>query len=494
MSSRAAPTPETRLHPTPPHEGAHEGARTTGAETSGSSFPSRRDRRLPPGTRRVLHLDVDAFLASVEQAMHPELRGRPVIVGGMPSERNLVMSCSYDARARGVRPGLFLAEAARRCPDAVFRRGDSQAANRLRERTAMLLRRYTPRVEVASIDDFFVDLSGTALLHGDAFETAVRMRAAIRDEVGLPVTVGVATNRTMARMAGKLAKPGGVAEVLPGCEAAFLTHVPVEQLPGVGHSIGRQLEHFAIRTVGQLRLVSREVLFASFGRPGLVIHERARGVDPDPVEESWVEAVDGSLRVRPPRAIRRDSTFEPEEGRTAIVEAMLSYVVERASSRLRAHDCRAQSVEVRVRYVDTRPHGPHRADPSEAPCSVSARRALGAPSDSTDALWRHALGLFRGLPRRRALVKRVGITLLHLSPNPGWQGQLFSDPPEGEDERVDDHASSHADRWRRLDSALDRLRGRLGFGRVVRGASFPLVATHPLGRDGFRLRTPSLNQ
>ena len=493
---RGADCGKTPVRPPPPTGGPRR-ASTLPRRESGAPGPAPgRDRHLPPRTRRILHLDVDAFLASVEQVVHPELRGKALVIGGLPHERNLVMSCSYEARARGVRPGMPLREAHRRCPEAVFRRGDSQAANRLREQTVHVVRRYTPRVQVTSIDDLFVDLTGTTQLLGSAFEAAVALRQAIAAEVGLPVTLGLATNRTLARLAGKLAKPGGVAEVLPGHEADFLTHMPVEQLPGVGHSIRRALERFAIRTVGQLRLVSREVLFASFGRPGLLIHERARGLDDEPVEPTWCESDSGGSRPRPPSTIRRDSTFEPEEGRRDIVEAMLSYVVERASARLRSHRCSAGSIEVRLRYVDTRPAyeraqagpaGSTGAEPTGG--EVSRRRALPHPTDSTDQLWQHARQLFAELPRRRALVKRIGLTLHRLGPHAGWQGELFS-PPSADEL----HAVSRADRQRRLDGALDDLRARHGFGGVLRGSSFPLIATHPLGRDGFRLRTPSLNQ
>lgn len=453
------------------------------------------ERGLPSGTRRIVHLDVDAFLASVEQALHPELRGKPLVIGGMPNERNLVMSSSYEARAFGVRPGVSLADAARLCPQAIFRRGDSQAANRLREETARVLRRFSPIVEVASIDDFFVDLTGTARLHGGARAAAERMRAAIRREVDLPVTVGVGTNRTLARLAGKLAKPGGVAEVLPGYEEAFLGPLPVEHLPGVGHRTRALLERFAIRTVGDLRRVSREVLFASFGRLGLVLFERARGRDPEPVEPSHVERSDGTLVPRAPAAIRRDSTFEPEEGRREIVEAMLAYVVERASARLRSHGHVCRSLEVRVRYVDTRPHADRDLAGAEESASAHRRRALPA-TDSTDALWRHARALFRGLPRRRALVKRLGVTLLELTPAAGWQRSLF-DAPHASDpapESPGEHAETRADRHRRLDALVDDLRARHGFGGILRGASLPLKETHPWTGDGIRLRTPSLNQ
>jgi len=441
--------------------------------------------------RRILHLDVDAFLASVEQAMHPELRGRPLVIGGLPTERNLVMSCSYEARARGVRPGLALREAARRCPEAIFRRGDSNAANRLREETAGALARFSPIVEVASIDDFFVDLTGTERLAGRAFDVAETMRATIHDELTLPVTIGIGANKTMARLAGKLAKPGGIAEIRPGGERAFLGGMPVEQLPGVGHTIGRLLERFAIRTVGDLARVSREVLFATFGRAGLVLHQRARGIDPEPVESTH-RYVDGRLEVRAPRAIRRDSTFEPEEGRHTIHEAMIAYLIERAAHRLRQHGLAARGVEVRRLYVDTRTPAQRRAHPEHRP-SFETRGSLAA-TDSTDELLRFARELWRTLPRRRALVKRVGITLASLVRTRGWQGRLFDDGDAPRDAAPHPPGQSHADRQRALDRALDALRQKHGFGKLVRGASLPLVETFPLEPDGFRLRTPSLNQ
>ena len=444
------------------------------------------------GIRRILHLDVDAFLASVEQALHPELRGRAVVVGGPPSSRNLVMSCSYEARRFGVHAGMLLSEAARRCPVAVFRDGDSQAANRLRERTTRVLLEFTPRVEVASIDDFFADLTGSARRAGAARDVAERIKSAVRDASGLPLSIGIATNKTLARIAGKLAKPGGIAEILPGYEETFLTSLPVDHLPGVGHAIGGRLERFGIRTVGELRLVSREVLFASFGRDGLVLFERARGRDSTPVETTHAVDGQGILVARAPRSITREATFEPEEGRRELVEALLSYLVERAAHRLRAHALAAGTIAVHVIWVDTHPRRPLGSD--ENGLSAARTRSLGAPSDSTDELWQAARDLLRELPRKRALVKRVGLSLVNLHPSAGWQGRLFSDPVPNADADDRAHAASRADRQRRLDRALDRLRERLGFGRILRGSSVPLQTTHALRADGFRLRTPSLNQ
>src|SRR5688572_5227473 len=162
------PVPAENPRPTTTLGGSAEGSGT------GEFAPDAAGAPRPRRPRRILHLDVDAFLASVEEVLHPELRGKPLVIGGLPGERNLVMSCSYAARAYGVRPGMPLGEAQRRCPAAIFRRGDSQAANRLRERTALLVRRTTPLVEVTSIDDLFADLGGS--LDGTAFETAVALR------------------------------------------------------------------------------------------------------------------------------------------------------------------------------------------------------------------------------------------------------------------------------------------------------------------------------
>ena len=446
-----------------------------------------RDRRLASKTRRVLHLDVDAFLASVEEVLHPELRGKPLVIGGMPDERNLVMTSSYAAREHGIRPGMRLAEAARLCPQAIFRRGDAQAANRMREETARVLLRYSPKVEIASIDDFFIDLTGTNRLLGDAFEVGIQIREEVRAEVGLPLTIGVASNKTLARLAGKLAKPSGVAELLPGHERAFLSHLPVSELSGVGHATSALLERFAIRTIGDLALVSREVLFATFGRLGLVLHQRARGRDEDLVESTCLQGEDGSLTHRPPRSIRRDSTFEPEVAGLSSVEAMLSYLVERATHKLRSHALSCRSIEVRIVYVDTRSPSIRRTESARGG-AMKKRLSLDESTDSTDAIWNHARELLRALPRRRALTKRVGLSLLSLKPIGGWQGHLFNQAGE------DPHKESRDDRHRRLDAALDSLRARYGFGRVLRGSSAPLLEDHHLGEDGFELRTPSLNQ
>lgn len=485
-------------------DAAPPGAAPVSAAPVSARHAAGRDGRLPPKTQRILHLDVDAFLASVEQALHPALRGKPVIVGGLPHERNLVMSCSYEARALGVRPGMRLAEAARLCPRGVFRRGDSQAAAGVRARIADLLGTLSPRVEISSIDDFFVDLSGTTRALGAAFDAAERVRARIRAEVEVPVTIGIATTKSLARIAGKLAKPGGIAEILPGYEREFLRHLPLEHLPGAGGRIGTELLRLGIRSAGDLALVPREALWSAFGQTGLVLQARAAGLDDEQVEATHEWRPDGTKIERAPQSLRRDSTFEPEEGRREIVEAMLAYLVERAAHRLRAQRLSARTLVVRLQHVDTRVRG------GRAPSAVEddpfvhaqARAKLSPPSCCTDALVARALELLRSLPRRRALVKRVGLELSGLVRVDLRQGVLFDlespaepaaeEPSAAQGEEAP--ARRRDERLRRIDDAVDRLRARHGFGNVLRGSSFLLADGRERTKDGFVLRTPSLNQ
>lgn len=446
----------------------------------------------PERPRRILHLDVDAFLASVEQALHPELRGRPVVVGGSPRSRNLVMSASYEARAWGVRPGLPLREAQRRCPKAIFRDGDSQAANRLRGELARLALDYTPQVEITSIDDLLLDVTGAERPFGRAFDLALDLKRRAWRELHLPLTIGIGRSVLFARLAGKLGKPGGVAELWPGREQGFLDALPLEHLPGIGRSIGAQLERFGLRRVGELRrLVPRELLFQSFGRDGLTIHARAHGLDEREVEASVELDAEGRLVHRPPASIRRDSTFEPEEGRPELIEAMLWWLVERAAHRLRSHGQVCRSVAVRVRYVASG-LGADGPDADGRSASLEQSRSLEAPSDGTLEIGNLALAIYRALPRRRALVKTLGLSLTRFSPRAGWQRQMFDEQQDGGLAAA--RGASRRDRQRELDRLLDALRERHGFGSVLLGASLPLKETHPLGPEGFKLRTPSLNQ
>ena len=404
----------------------------------------------------IVHADVDAFLASAEQVADPALRGRPVVVGGLPRDRGIVISASYEARALGVRNGMRLRDAHAACPSAVFRRGEVHAAMALAARVWEICRRETPLVQVTSLDDAFLDLAGTEDLRGPALAVAERVRRAAREEVGFSVSLGIGGSKVLARVAGDLSKPGGIREVPAGGGPEFLAPLPVAALPGVGHRTARLLESFRVGTVGELQRVPRDLLEETFGRHhGGVLYEAARGRDDDPV-----------VPDAPPRSVSRETSFAADTADGRFLEGVLHYLLDRAAGECRAQGLEARRVEVRLRYADFA--GAHRS------------AALPAAADDARAIWPVARALFRAVRERRVLVRHVGVTLEDLAPPAGRQGGLFTAAEEG--------------KARRLLAAADRVRERHGFRALLAGPEIALLGKLELREKGFVLRTPSLSR
>ncbi len=416
--------------------------------------------------RRILHLDIDAFLASVEQIRDPTLRGRPVAVGA-----GVVASRSYEAKALGVETAMPLHEARRRCPELVVRDGDARLADRYRQRVAEVLRRFSPVVEICSLDDFYADLTGVPLrveqaLAGtttiDAERSLVALcrevRAQIRTETGLSVSQGIGATRTVARLATTKAKPGGVCEVASGHEREFLGDFPVERLPGIGRKTADLLQQVGVEFVRDLWQVDVELLRRSFGARGEEIWRRSRGLDEAPI-----------LATPTLRSISRETSFEPRvdeaSQQIAFLRAMLAYLLDRATTELRRLHLQARTVQVRVRHTDG--------------VQDERARTLGDATDRTDLLQQLANELLDDLLTRRVLVRLVGVTLTSLAAMRSVQGQLFG---------ADDRARQ------RLFAAVDAVRQRHGFGSLVLGGASPLLGQVPHGVHGFRLRTPSLTK
>lgn len=416
--------------------------------------------------RRILHVDIDAFLASVEQLRDPTLRGRPVAVG-----TGVVASRSYEAKARGVHTAMPLHEALRRCPDLVVCAGDSRLAERYRQRVAEILRRFSPVVEVCSLDDFYADLTGVPLRVAQelADATAVAgerslaalcqaVRAEVRAETGLSIAQGLGSTRTVARLATTRAKPGGICEVPPGHELEFLAGFPAEALPGIGPQTASLLTEVGVTTVRDLQAVDRELLRQSFGARGEEIWRRCRGLDDTPVQATPTL-----------QSISRETSFEPrtdaDSQQRPFLRGMLAYLLDRAASELRRQRLLARTVQVRLGHVDG-----VRAERS---------RSLPAASERTDELMGLAGGLLDDLLARRVLVRLVGVTLTSLAAVTARQGRLFDDGGEAR---------------RRLCAAVDAVRARHGFGALVVGAAADLLGRVPRGPHGFVLRTPSLTK
>jgi len=406
--------------------------------------------------RTIFLVDIDAFFASVEQVLDPSLAGKPVIVGGLPNERSVVATCSYEARARGVRVAMPLAEAARLCPDAVFLKGDFENYLRASKAVGQVLEQYTPVIEPVGLDEAFLDMTGCARLHGPSIAAAQRMKERIRCATGLSVSVGIAANKLVAKAACRFAKPNGIARVLPGYERAFLAPMPVGDLPGVGRATSEKLDAFNIRTVAELAGLSDSILQRLFGRVrGARLHMAAAGVDPSP--------------VRPPtgpKSIGRETTFAHDTAEPAVIEGMLHYLTERAAGALRREGMLAARLAVKIRYANFDTH--------------VAAAGLPAPTSHDRVLYECALALLRRQYTRRMGLRLVGVTLCALVPAHFIPADLFA---RDEDDRRD-----------RMYKSIDRVRERFGFGALVTGRSIDLLGVIEHDERGFHLRTPALTR
>ncbi len=416
--------------------------------------------------RRILHLDIDAFLASVEQLRDPVLIGRPVAVG-----TGVVASRSYEAKARGVQTAMPLHEALRRCPELIVREGDSRLAERYRQAVATVMHRFSPVVEVCSLDDFYADLTGVPLrveqalagtTRGEAEQSLVALcrdlRAQVRAETGLSISQGIGSTRTVARLATTKAKPGGICEVPAGGELDFLADFAVGSVPGIGPKTLALLQQVGVGTVRELWALDAELLRQSFGARGEEIWRRCRGLDDAPVESTPTL-----------RSISRETSFEPRTDTASqqrdFLRSMLAYLLDRAASELRQQRLQARTVQVRLHHTDG--------------VRQERSRSLPTATERTDTLMVVAGTLLDELLARRVLVRLVGVTLTSLAAEPPVQGRLF-----------DDGGAAR----QRLFAAVDAVRQRHGFGAVVVGAAAGLLGQLPRGPHGFRLRTPSLTK
>ena len=442
-------------------------------------------KRRRPGPLLFLHLDIDAFLASVAQLWEPGLIGRPVVVGS-----GVVASRSYEAKAKGVETAMRIREAQERCEGLVLRAGDARLATRFRERVAKILGSFVPVVEISSLDDMYGDLRG--LVGGDQLEAGLwelceGLRARVRAETGLSISLGIGATKTLARLATGRAKPASVYWIRPGEERAFLATLPVEALPGVGPKTAEQLARYQIRRVAELRLVDRALLRESFGARGEALYWKARGLPAGEADRcleggsehgiaggSWGE---GGSRTQ----LSRETTLTEPTAEPAFLFAMLSYLVDRGSHRLRSEGLVAQRLEVALALAGTQEASPASLVRPRSVSRLNKARSLDAPTANRARLTAVAAQLLDELLEHRCLVRKIGVCFMRLNKNPGVrQKELFvceSEPGGGE----------------RLDRSLDLLRDKHGFGAVVVGESIGLMGKLVRGRDGFRLRTPSLS-
>jgi DNA polymerase-4 len=389
----------------------------------------------------IIHVDLDAFFAAVEQRDHPELRGKPVIVGGDPRSRGVVSTCSYEARRFGVHSAMPLRTALSLCPDGIFVPVDGAKYQRVSREVMTVLRRFTPAVEQVSIDEAFLDVAGSEGLFGTAPEIARRIKAEVVAATGLTISAGVATNKLIAKVGSDLRKPDGLVVVQPGEEAAFLAPLEIRRLWGIGPKTAERLHGLGIRTIGDLAALPVETLVRALGDHGATLHDRALGIDADPVVGGGEAA----------KSVSHETTFEVDVTDAAEIERTLLALTEGVSARLRSAGLRAGTVAVKVRDSQFR--------------TVTRQKTLPEPSDLTDTIWRAALELVRPEIRGKK-IRLLGVAATQLGQPE--QTTMF--------EIVDA-------KQRRVVDATDAVRRRFGDRAVTRASLLNRGLPSPFERD-----------
>ncbi len=334
--------------------------------------------------QRILHVDMDAFYVEVELLKRPELRGTPVIVGGRPP-RGVVSTCSYEARRFGVHSGMASVQAARLCPAAVWLQGDYHSYSEYSRRMIEILRRYSPEVVQLSIDEARVDLTGSELLFGPAPEIADRILKEIRDELGLPASGGLANSGVVAKIASELAKPRGLAVILPGYEKPFLSPLRVERIPGIGAKSLPKFHRFGVHRIGDLAAMPADELERLFGRWTTHLMNVALGKP-------------ASVRPGRPASSSRshEKTFVRDIFDRDIIRMELRRLVERLGYRLRKRGLRARSISVKIRDGKFN--------------TITRAAKLAAPANSDRILFHSAVKLvMNNLPRENG-VRLLGVS------------------------------------------------------------------------------------
>ena len=290
--------------------------------------------------RTILHIDMDAFYASIEQRDNPELKGKPVIIGGKTG-RGVVSTASYEARKYGVRSAMPVTEAVRRCPDGIYIPPNIPKYRAVSEQIMEIFHRYTPDVEAISLDEAFVDVTGSQKLFGTAEEIGRAIKQSIYDELQLTASVGLAYNKFLAKLASDLDKPNGFFIVTPDDLQEKIWPLSIRRMMGVGHKTADVLERMGVRTIGQLAVMDRGLLEHILGKAGGQMHELANGVDHRPVES-----------IREAKSFGRETTFPTDINDKYMLETVLFTLADDVCHSLRTHHVKGRTVSIKIRYPD----------------------------------------------------------------------------------------------------------------------------------------------
>jgi len=402
-------------------------------------FRAKHDSPKPlelPLDSTILHVDMDSFFVSVERLERPELRGKPVVVGGRPDQRGVVSSASYEARQYGIHSAMPLRTAGRLCPHAIFLDGHHERYSEWSDRVASILAKFSPIVEMTSIDEAYLDLGGTERLHGPPLAAADKLLRTIMQSTALPCSGGLATTRLVAKVASDQAKPRGLLWVAPGMEARFLAPLPIRKIPGIGEITERALRALGIEIVEQLATHEQEQLERVFGQWGSALYRKARGGD------SYEFLIDAE-----PKSISHNHTFGEDTNNVAEMESLLSHLSQKASKRLREAGLSSRTLTLTIRYAGFQ--------------TYTRSHTVPEPVRLDADIFVIFLELFREHRDPRRKVRLLGVALSGLS-HGGEQLDLLE--------------ADRREKLEKLTKAADQLRDKFGFGSVQFGGS--------LRRDG----------
>jgi DNA polymerase-4 len=401
-----------------------------------------------------MHIDLDAFFVSVEQVADPRLHGKPVVVGGRPDQRCVIAAASYEARKFGLHSGMPLKTAGRLCPQAIFIEGGFAKYRAASQEFMAILADFSPFLEPVGIDEAFLDVTGFESLHGSIHQMATRIRQRIKEKLGFPASVGIASSKIVSKIASDLSKPDGLIDVSPGEEATFLRALPIGKMPGIGKRTEPRLKSLGVYTIGELAAMHLATLKGYFGLYGELLYHYSRGID--------------YREVVPPteaKSISRETTFTRDSRDLKYLAAILRYLSERIGNRLRRRGRQARCISLKLRYADF--------------TTITRNQTLKQAADTDQAISTIGLELMKkALAKDRQAIRLIGICVSGLV-EPGRQLNMLN--------------PSMA-RLEQLNQTIDRIRRKYGFSAIQTGHTIRLRDIFPETKAGYKLQTPSLSR
>lgn len=411
-------------------------------------------RKMKRKRRCIVHIDIDAFFAAVEELLNPSLKGKPVIVGGLPHERGVASTANYEARKYGVHSGMPLAKAYRLCPHGVFVRGNYQVYSAFSKKMFTVLAQYTPDLEEASLDEAYLDLTRCRTLYSSLPRTIQEIKNNVEKQMGIRVSVGVGPNKLLAKLATNKAKPGGLVDIQPGREEEFLKDLNIETLPGIGPKAQVILRMLNIHKIGDLWGLPRTTLRSLFGLNGEELFLQSRGIDSRPVSMASI-----------PKSISRETTFLEDLWDRRLLLAHMAYLCDRLALPLRKGRLFAHIIEVKVRYSDFK--------------TEVRRRLVIMPRQDMGEIFKIAQELFLQLySGSRLSLRLVGVKVSDLVRTRPLS--LFE---------------PYSERREKLGTAVDQVREKYGFGSLLTVREGMLENLYSFEKQrGFVLKTASLTK